>query len=175
MYRFLAFSVLLASACAGHNADHHAASAPSPASTPESSSATPTEAEAPEGGLALTGGEASPKRRIGRLPKEAVRDAIHAEHPRIQACYHSARERKPGLAGRLVLRFAIAEDGGVEELTIRDDSTVLDIPMRECILDIFRKLEFPKPEGGIVLVSYPFEFEMEASGATPPRAAPQQP
>lgn len=168
MYRSSALLLVLTCGCAHSSAE--------PATAPVAE-ASPTQAttETSEGGLGLKGEEAPPKRRIGKLPKEVIRDTIRGEHQRIQACYHAARERKPELAGKLVLRFTIEEGGGVEELTIRDDSTVLDIPMRECVLDIFRKLEFPKPEGGIVLVNYPFEFEVESptSGKTSPATAPK--
>jgi hypothetical protein len=135
-------------------------SAPVARATTASSEPTP----GPETSSPSPNGEAASPRRIGKLPKEAIRETIQRERVRIQACYHGARERLPELTGALNLRFVIAENGTVEELTVRPDTTLLDIKMQECVLEIFRRLEFPHPENGVVVVNYPFQFEVDKSG-----------
>jgi len=38
------------------------------------------------------------------------------------------------------------------------DAAVPDEVVRKCVVDAFRTLEFPPPEGGIVTVTYPLVF-----------------
>ncbi|HNH46538.1 MAG TPA: AgmX/PglI C-terminal domain-containing protein, partial [Myxococcota bacterium] len=63
----------------------------------------------------------------------------------------------PGNAGRLVLKWTIAADGQVSNAVIK--STTLNNPTTEaCILQVVQQMTFPKPDSGVVIVSYPFSF-----------------
>ena len=35
-----------------------------------------------------------------------------------------------------------------------------DVPLEDCIMDVMETVEFEPPDGGVVLVSYPFFFEL---------------
>jgi hypothetical protein len=168
MARWHLLAPLLLAACASQNTPP--AEAPSAAPGPNEPAAESTPQGSPEGGLGLTGvPKDEPTRRIGTLPKEDIRATIQAAHPKIEACYHSAREQTPGLEGTLKLRFLIAEDGKVETPTVKSDSTITHEGMQRCMLDVFSALVFPSPKDGVVIVSYPFVFEYEDIRAKKPK------
>jgi hypothetical protein len=75
----------------------------------------------------------------------------------IRACYEEGLHRKPDLAGRVAIRFVIQTDGSVREVSPNciglPDPTVV-----RCIVERFRKIQFPSPSGGPLAVLYPIIF-----------------
>ena len=63
--------------------------------------------------------------------------------------------RKPDLQGRVMVQFTIAPTGQVAA-SIVQSSTMGNPPVEQCIANAVRRWEFPKPQGGIVVVTYPF-------------------
>ena len=65
------------------------------------------------------------------------------------------RTRDASLAGRVVVKLSIGGMGNVTTSFI--ESSTLKVPQTDkCIADAVRRWEFPKPNGGLVIVSYPF-------------------
>jgi hypothetical protein len=93
----------------------------------------------------------------GRLAPELIQATIRRSYDGFRKCYQSALARDPDIEGRVVARFVIARDGTVSNAT-NDGSTFPDPDTITCMLDGFRKLRFPAPEGGIVTVVYPIVF-----------------
>lgn len=96
----------------------------------------------------------------GRLPPEAVQGVVRRNFGRFRACYEDGLRRDRALRGRVVTSFAIGRDGAV---TASDDagSELGDRRVVECIVHAFRDLEFPRPEGGVVRVTYPLVLHPE--------------
>lgn len=95
---------------------------------------------------------------LGELKKAEI-DPVMKEHlPSIRGCYQAQLARRPELAGKVVMKFVVAKDGTVSSATVK--STTLNSPETEgCMIAEFGKMRFPAPRGGgIVIVSYPFEF-----------------
>jgi hypothetical protein len=95
----------------------------------------------------------------GALDKEIVRRIVRLHLNEVRYCYEQDLVRHPGLAGRLVVQFAIAGTGQVISSVVQ--STTLGSPgVGACVTQAVRRWPFPKPEGGgLVLVSYPFQLQ----------------
>ena len=62
------------------------------------------------------------------------------------------------------MRFVIERDGTVG--LIQDDGSDLpDGKAKRCVIDAYRRIRFPPPDGGTVTVVYPIMFSPEDSGA----------
>jgi len=80
----------------------------------------------------------------------------------IRFCYEKAAKARPGLSGKVIVEFVIAEDGTVESAeAIKVTKGMRRV--KSCILERVYRLRFPPPQGGKVTVSYPFVFEQTVS------------
>jgi hypothetical protein len=73
----------------------------------------------------------------------------------IRSCYEAALRSDPSLAGRVVVRFEIAEDGTARN--VRDGGSDASLPptLLACIRRQFAGRRFPFPTNGHVSVVYP--------------------
>ncbi len=93
----------------------------------------------------------------GALPPDAVRRVVQQHAGSLRRCYERALARKPSLGGRLHVRFVIGTNGEVSRAEAVVDE--LDDPsVTACVLRAFRGLAFPRPERGLVTVTYPLTF-----------------
>jgi len=94
----------------------------------------------------------------GALDREIIRRIVRRHLPEVAFCYEKELVRQPSLSGRVALRFTIAPSGKVVAALI-DSSTLGDLRVEECLLLAVRRWDFPKPQGGgIVIATYPFQF-----------------
>lgn len=94
----------------------------------------------------------------GRLPAEVIQRAVRQNLGKLRACYESGLTRNPKLGGKVVVRFVIGQDGAVSSATSDPETTLTDAAVVSCVVDGFKKIAFPAPEGGIVTVVYPLTF-----------------
>ena len=95
---------------------------------------------------------------LGSMDKDVVRGIISSHIPAVRACYEAELSTKAGLQGRIACQFTIAANGTVIA-SVLQSSTMKNSKVEDCVLQEIRKWEFPKPlGGGIVIVSYPFNF-----------------
>jgi TonB family protein len=94
----------------------------------------------------------------GSLDKEIIRRVIRMHANEMNYCYGQALTRHPALSGRIAVQFTIAATGQVISSVLQ--SSTMDNPQVEnCVVQAIRRWDFPYPtDGGIVLVSYPFNF-----------------
>jgi hypothetical protein len=98
----------------------------------------------------------------GSLDKEIIRRIIRRHINEVKFCYERELVRTPGLLGRVMIQFTIAGTGQVVASLVQS-STLNSMPVEQCIAQAVRRWEFPKPQGGgIVVVTYP--FVLKASG-----------
>ena len=79
----------------------------------------------------------------------------------VELCYEEALEEVPGLEGLIKAKFTIKGVDGIGKAIKASikDADFDDVPLEDCNLDAVESVEFPAPEGGgIVIVSYPFQF-----------------
>lgn len=95
---------------------------------------------------------------MGSLDKNLIRQVIKRNLGQVRYCYEQALQKNPKLAGRVVVRFVVQEDGSVKEAKIVENG-LGDASVGECIAVRFRSWKFPAVKGGgEVVVTYPFTF-----------------
>lgn len=112
--------------------------------------------------------------RKGSLPAEEIQRVVRAEQKKMRACYEQGLRRDAGLAGQVAVRLVINAEGRVQEATSiahpldfavtgpadPGESRVTTLPDKAvigCIVNVYRTLTFPKPDGPVTVV-YPLDF-----------------
>lgn len=90
----------------------------------------------------------------GRLPVVVIRQVVRGSYGFFLACFEGALSRHAKLAGRLTLRFAIERDGSVDHV-VNGGGDLPDEEATQCLIQGFRGLHFPAPNGGMMTVQYP--------------------
>jgi hypothetical protein len=91
----------------------------------------------------------------GDLNKAIVRRYIKRNAQKLQYCYEKQLRVTPRLAGTVATRFTIGADGKVSDATARGMASA---EVNACVAAVIQDIEFPKPKGGEVVVSYPLVF-----------------
>ncbi|MBA3550444.1 MAG: AgmX/PglI C-terminal domain-containing protein [Nannocystis sp.] len=94
----------------------------------------------------------------GTLDKDLIRRIVAAHINEIRYCYNQALASDPEAKGRVVLDFTIGESGSVIHSVV-GSSDMADAKAPECMAAAALRWIFPKPDGGVVVVSYPFVLE----------------
>jgi hypothetical protein len=99
----------------------------------------------------------------GQLDKEIIRRIVRRHLNEVKYCYDQALVKSPKLDGRLVTQFTISGTGQVLASVVQ--SSTLESPaVALCVTAAIRRWQFPAPEkGGLVIVSYPFQFSPAGS------------
>ena len=88
----------------------------------------------------------------------AIAREIHARRKAIGACYERALKQQPTLAGKLVVRFALAPAGTVSSVDI-DEDTLRAPDVAACIRAVVLHWRFPALSEGAAELSFPFVFQ----------------
>ncbi|MBI2897969.1 MAG: TonB family protein [Deltaproteobacteria bacterium] len=111
----------------------------------------------------------------GSLSKEVIRRVIRSHLNEIRFCYEHGAIGRPDLAGRVSVQFVISPSGAVTSSTI-SSSTIGASAVEDCVSRAVRRWTFPAPAGGgVVVVSYPFMFQMANEGVAQAAADPPPP
>ncbi len=94
----------------------------------------------------------------GRLAKDEIRKVVATHIDEIRGCYNEGLARDPSLAGKVVVTFKIVSDGAVKDATVTE-SSLADATVGKCMVTAVGRWRFPAPEGGSVVVTYPFVLE----------------
>jgi hypothetical protein len=97
----------------------------------------------------------------GSISREEVARVINEHLREVQYCYEKTLLKEPGLAGKLILEWVIEADGTVGRVKEKL-STLKNPAVSSCISGSLKRWQFPRPTGGIVIVSYPFIFNAAA-------------
>jgi FHA domain len=94
----------------------------------------------------------------GSIDRDAVAKVINEHLNDVRGCYERALMRDPNLgAGKVLLEWTISPTGAVGEVKTKL-STLKSADATRCMADVVKQMQFPKPAGGDVIVSYPFLF-----------------
>jgi hypothetical protein len=95
---------------------------------------------------------------MGSLDRSLIDEVIKRHMNQIRYCYQRELNKTPQLAGKVVIKFVIGKDGSVASAVVKS-STLRSAIVEECVVGRFLRMQFPSsPGGGIVIVSYPFQF-----------------
>jgi hypothetical protein len=114
----------------------------------------------------------------GHLPASALQRVVRSAYEGFRSCHEAALRRVPGLRGTVRVRFVVAGDGSVREAANADQGPPDPLewgapssapPLRDaeasaCVVATFRKLTFPKPQGGTFSATLPIELGPVAGG-----------
>jgi hypothetical protein len=92
-----------------------------------------------------------------KVRREAVREGVKQELPKIRKCYNDEVRKHSGLEGKVLATFQVDSLGKAKDCKTRAemDSTVVE----KCICDAILAAQFPAaPEGSFMEIQYPFEF-----------------
>lgn len=92
----------------------------------------------------------------GRLPPEVIQRIVRGSRSTMRSCYEAGLASNPSLAGKVTVSFVIGRDGSVGSVSGGGD--LPDASVISCITKVFYGMTFPKPEGGVVKVTYPIAF-----------------
>lgn len=100
----------------------------------------------------------------GSLSKAVIRERIAGANSEMRDCFECALNRKPpadekNVAGRRQIKFIIGSTGHVAAAGLEgvDDDPEFTL----CMLGVLQGIQFPPPDGGgIVVVAYPWIFEI---------------
>jgi hypothetical protein len=96
-----------------------------------------------------------PVQVIGGYDKDLIRRVIRQHTNEVRFCYERELTRDSSLSGRVVVKFSIGGMGTVLTSFV-ESSTLKASGADQCIASAVRRWQFPKPQGGLVIVSYPF-------------------
>ena len=94
---------------------------------------------------------------LGGLDKSLIDAVLKRNMSQIRYCYQRQLDKKPSLNGKIKVKFVIARDGSVSKASIASSTMgAAGKPIQSCIVGRLKKFKFPKPNGGLVIVKYPF-------------------
>ena len=100
----------------------------------------------------------------GDLDKAVIRRYIKRNIQKFAYCYEKELLAKPGLKGTVDSEFTIEADGTVSSAK----ASGVDTEVANCVAQVIKAIEFPKPKGGgVVAVKYPFTFVPADTKNTP--------
>ncbi len=103
---------------------------------------------------------------MGAIDADAVEAALMAHKDEFRLCYEKRiNADTPKLSGRIGLSFVIGSSGRVNQAGV--ESTTINYPdpsqkglLEGCVIDVIKRIDFPKPRGGgVVQVNYPFKYD----------------
>ena len=107
----------------------------------------------------------------GALSKAVIRAEISKQLPAVRTCYESylAHPLAPPAVerGRVLVKFVISPSGQIAAAAV-EQSNFRDNDLHVCMLAVIKRLQFPAPAGGgIVVVNYPFVLGVADEAALP--------
>jgi len=113
-------------------------------------------------------GAAAPRARMSRgrpnvngfLSREQIERVVRRHSRGIRYCYERELQNDPALGGRVSVNWTIGLDGRVQAASVVENS-MGNRNVEGCILREVRRMRFDQPDGGMVVVTYPFTFRSE--------------
>lgn len=96
---------------------------------------------------------------LGSMDPDVIRRILMDNLPKFRYCYQSELERSGADAqGIIRLNFVIGASGHVSQAGV-DDSSSLPVPVKRCVVNVLKGIQFPEPRGGgSVEVKQPMNF-----------------
>lgn len=103
---------------------------------------------------------------LGGVPAAEVGATLAAAQAALDGCYTAELAKDPGLAGKVLVRFAIGADGHVSSARVKATSLWHE-PTEACLVRTIQGLTFVRPPAdGTAIITWPFSF---GPAATTPR------
>lgn len=96
----------------------------------------------------------------GYLSPEQINRVVRANQAAIRYCYELQVQRQQNLRGRVSIQWRINLQGSVTSARVAS-STLNSASVEGCMVRQIRRWRFPTPDGGEVVVTYPFIFGVQ--------------
>lgn len=97
----------------------------------------------------------------GALAQSEIERALSKHLQRFQYCYEKALLTDSALAGHVLVQWTIGSDGASSDVKVLR-SQLNNASLHQCLAAEISKVHFPAPQGGEVIVKYPFAFSSTA-------------
>ncbi|HPH65449.1 MAG TPA: AgmX/PglI C-terminal domain-containing protein [Kofleriaceae bacterium] len=87
-----------------------------------------------------------------------VRRYIKRNYAKFRYCYEKELASKPELKGTVALSFTIASNGATSDVS----ASGVDAELDNCVVDIVKSIEFPRPKAGAFTVKLPLKLQLSA-------------
>ncbi len=94
----------------------------------------------------------------GFVDMKIVNGKVTSAHRKFRYCYEQARQQDDSLEGVMWLNMTLSNDGRIRGVVVEGRSTLKSETMRKCMEKKLFSLKMPKPSGGAVTFSAPFQF-----------------
>jgi len=117
---------------------------------------TPTSSAAPTSSSTSKPPETVPI--SGTLSNAQIQAAVNANLKAFDACYTLGADKEGKLDGTVTIRATVGPHGDVNVSEVMK-STVKNEKVGPCVAEAFKKVKFPKPDGGsTAVITYPMTF-----------------
>jgi TonB family protein len=93
----------------------------------------------------------------GFCKESDIQKVVAARQAGITYCYEKELARDPELQGKVTVNWRIGTDGKVMKVIV-ENSTLGNKDVEACMMRNIERWQFPKPEGGMCQIRYPFVF-----------------
>lgn len=94
---------------------------------------------------------------VGSLSNAEIQQAINDNLKLFDTCYTLGADKQGKLEATITIKATIGPLGTVKEATV-SKSTLKNTKVNTCVADAFKKVKFPQPRGGAVIITYPMTF-----------------
>jgi hypothetical protein len=91
------------------------------------------------------------------LTREQIERVVRRHKGAIKYCYERELINNAELNGRVAVQWTVGLDGRVMSVSATEN-TMGNRNVESCILAEVNKMRFDQPDGGTVIVAYPFNF-----------------
>ncbi len=96
---------------------------------------------------------------MGALDRAIIDFYVKQNLAKVRWCYEKELNKVPTLFGKIAINFTISKTGQVSTSKV-ERSTMQSEAVEACVASTIKKIRFPAPKGGgIVVVTYPFVFK----------------
>lgn len=95
---------------------------------------------------------------LGKLDGSSISKVIKRRQAAIQKCYEREIKKNPKASGKVIVAFTIGTAGRVTKSKATKDGVGGGVG--PCVAKVIKRMKFPKPEGGEVIVNKTFVFEV---------------
>jgi TonB family protein len=130
---------------------------------PPQPSAAPTASAEAGAGAGAAGNDAkkSDGTMSGTLSKEQIDSAVNKSVKLFDPCFSLGVDKDGKMSGTVTVKATVAPNGDVKEAGV-SKSTVKNKKVDACVVEAFKKVKFPPPEGGSpAVITFPMKFDTE--------------